>query len=38
MIREKELQARVDDFSKLNNNVDISSLLKERDEFKALYH
>lgn len=37
MAREKALQERVDEFQKLNDNIDIISLVKERNEFKNLY-
>ncbi|KAL4471997.1 hypothetical protein ABPG72_018499 [Tetrahymena utriculariae] len=37
LLREKELQQRVEDFQKINNNIDITALVKEREEFKQLY-
>jgi hypothetical protein len=34
ILREKELKEKVKDFEEINNEVDIKSILKERDEFK----
>lgn len=37
LLRERELKDRVSQFDQINNNVDINSLLKEKDEYKNKY-
>ncbi|KAL4466133.1 hypothetical protein ABPG74_004370 [Tetrahymena malaccensis] len=37
LMREKDLKERVQEFEKINNNIDIKAIINERDEYKQLY-